>query len=214
MYVTLQNSSDKELVIFWNKWESVVEVGVEQKHEGEGYAVVSNNMMGLDHIERLNIKPKNNLNKEIVIKIKDFIGMVALKFEYRIPPIPISELIGPNQQLWMESATSNTITVQVVEKKESTKEPIVRITDTPLHQKRMSEVKLMAGKIMPGMTRSQVEVWFKTKDGGLQGPSITRYYEDPGVMIDVPYDQTGGNWSKDNRVNGPVKVYADFFHMD
>ena len=72
----------------------------------------------------------------------------------------------------------------------------------------------MAGKIMPGMTRSQVEVWFKTKDGGVQGTSITRYYEDPGVMIDVPYDQTGGNWSKDNRVNGPVKVYADFYHTD
>ena len=112
--ITLQNSSDKELIIFWNKWESIVEVGVQQKHEGEGYAVVSNNTMGLDHIERLNIKPKNNLKKEIFIKIKDFVGMAMLRFEYRIPPIPISELIGPNQQLWMEPAISNTITIQVV----------------------------------------------------------------------------------------------------
>ena len=69
-------------------------------------------------------------------------------------------------------------------------------------------------KIKPGMTRSRVEEWFKQKDGGLQGQTVTRYYEELEVMIEVPYDLTGGAWSKENRVNGPVKVYRSLPHGD
>ena len=82
------------------------------------------------------------------------------------------------------------------------------------YEERLVEVKPLVAKITPGMTRTQVETWLKEKDGGLQGVSVTRYYEQPEVMIEVPFDQTGGDWSQKNRVNGSIKVYRSLQHFD
>lgn len=82
------------------------------------------------------------------------------------------------------------------------------------HEKRLAEVNATVERLKPGTSRAVVERIFTTKDGGLQGPSLTRYYMEPEVMIDVPYDKTGGNWSGENRVNGPVRVYRSMMHLD
>lgn len=71
-----------------------------------------------------------------------------------------------------------------------------------------------ASRIKVGMTRAEVEQIFKTPDGGLQGTAGFRYYEDPEVMIEVPYDQTGGPWSNQKRVIGPVRIYRSAFAPD
>src|SRR5438445_6312448 len=62
--------------------------------------------------------------------------------------------------------------------------------------------------IHPGMTRAEVETWLTSRDGGPQSISQTRYYQAPGWIIEVPYDQTGGTWTLSNRVNGPVNAWA------
>lgn len=90
----------------------------------------------------------------------------------------------------------------------------VATSENVTHEQRLVEVKQRVAQITPGMTRAQVESWFKEKDGGLQGVSVTRYYEPPEVMIEVPFDQTGGDWSQENRVNGPIKVYRSLPHVD
>ena len=82
------------------------------------------------------------------------------------------------------------------------------------HASRMAEVQQLAQSIKIGMTRSEVEKIFSHEDGGLNGDSSTRYYEDPEVMIEVPYDQTGGAWSPQNHVNGEVRVYRSYPHYD
>ena len=71
----------------------------------------------------------------------------------------------------------------------------------------LSEIEVDVIKIKPGgSTRLDVEKIFNEQDGGLQGPSTTRYFEDPDILIDVPYDQTGGPFSHENKVNGSVKI--------
>ncbi|MGD0901004.1 MAG: formylglycine-generating enzyme family protein, partial [Thermoguttaceae bacterium] len=59
------------------------------------------------------------------------------------------------------------------------------------HAKQLAEVRKLAAGINPGTTRAEVERVFRRQDGGLQGPSLTRYYEAPEVLIKVPYDRTG-----------------------
>ena len=61
-------------------------------------------------------------------------------------------------------------------------------------------------QIHPGMTRAEVETMLTDRDGGPQFPSSTRYYQTSGLIVEVPYDQTGGTWTPANRVNGPVHI--------
>lgn len=82
------------------------------------------------------------------------------------------------------------------------------------HEAKLAEVKEKVKRISLGMKRSEVEVLFPEKDGGIQGPSVSRYYEHPEVMIEIPFDRTGGNWSKNNRVTGPPKIYRSLRHID
>jgi len=82
------------------------------------------------------------------------------------------------------------------------------------HKAKLEEVKKKASQVSVGMTRSEVELLFREKDGGVQGPSVSRYYEHPEVMIEIPFDQTGGNWNKDNRVTGEPKIYRSLEHYD
>jgi len=79
---------------------------------------------------------------------------------------------------------------------------------------KLAEVQQKARQLAAGMTRADVEQLFHEQDGGLQGATNTRYYEEPEVMIEVPFDQTGGNWSPGNRIVGPPKIYRNPRHID
>ena len=62
--------------------------------------------------------------------------------------------------------------------------------------------------IKPGMTRLEIESKLTDRDGGPQSINSTRYYRSAGgLIIEVPYDQTGGTWASTNRVNGPVSFW-------
>ena len=84
----------------------------------------------------------------------------------------------------------------------------------PTFEERRGEVQKRVAQIRIGMTRSKVEKIFKQRDGGINGSSSTRYYEGAEVMVEVPYDRTGGAWSPQNRVNGPVIVYRSHQAFD
>jgi len=64
----------------------------------------------------------------------------------------------------------------------------------------------LVGKIQPGLTRASVETWLNEMDGGPQGTDSTRYVIEPDVIVEVPYDQTGGTWTSENRVSAPVRI--------
>jgi len=69
-------------------------------------------------------------------------------------------------------------------------------------------------RIKQGTTRADMRKMFPQEDGGLSGPGSTRYYFGSEVMVEAPYDQTGGAWKPQNKVNGPIKVYRSLMHMD
>lgn len=96
---------------------------------------------------------------------------------------------------------------------------IIRLTpETPnspaAHSERMAKTRLLADSVAIGTTRDEVEKIFTRQDGGVTGPYATRYYMGNEVMVEVPYDETGGRWKPTNRVTGPLKVYKDTFHTD
>ncbi|SRR5258706_3831295 len=64
----------------------------------------------------------------------------------------------------------------------------------------------VVAKIQPGLTRAGVETWLNDRDGGPQGTDSTRYYIHPDIIVEVPYDQTGGTWTPENRVSAPVRI--------
>src|SRR5262249_1404581 len=82
------------------------------------------------------------------------------------------------------------------------------------HEARLAEVTKRASQIKTGMTRLEVEKIFLHPDGGISGPNSSRYYEDPEVKIEVPFDQTGGDWKPQNRVTGPVRIYREPMFAD
>jgi hypothetical protein len=55
---------------------------------------------------------------------------------------------------------------------------------------------------------------FPHEDGGLSGPRATRYYAGDEVMVEVYYDQTGGNWKPENRVTDSPHIYRARQAMD
>jgi hypothetical protein len=80
-------------------------------------------------------------------------------------------------------------------------------TQAVTYEAKLVEVEKKAAQIKVGMKRSEVEALFPTRDGGWHMSYYTRYYEAPEVKIEVPFDETGGAWNKDNLVTGPPKVY-------
>jgi hypothetical protein len=64
----------------------------------------------------------------------------------------------------------------------------------------------LVAKIQPGLTRAGVEAWLNELDGGPQGIDSTRYYLQPDIIVEVPYDQTGGTWTLENRVSAPIRI--------
>jgi hypothetical protein len=67
-----------------------------------------------------------------------------------------------------------------------------------------------------GTTRADVErtLGHPRIDGGIIEIGHTRYYLEPGVLVEVPYDQTGGRDRAQNRVNGPVTVSIGGLSID
>jgi hypothetical protein len=66
--------------------------------------------------------------------------------------------------------------------------------------------KALVSNIHPGLRRADVDAWLKEWDGGPQGIDSTRYFIEPDIIVEVPYDQTGGTWTPENRVCAPVHV--------
>jgi hypothetical protein len=64
----------------------------------------------------------------------------------------------------------------------------------------------LVANIQPGLTRAGVETWLNEMDGGPQGIDSTRYFIQPDIIVEVPYDQTGGTWTSENRVSAPVRI--------
>jgi hypothetical protein len=82
------------------------------------------------------------------------------------------------------------------------------------HAQRMEEARRLVSRIKQGTTRADMRKVFPEEDGGFSGPRSTRYYFGAEVMVEAPYDQTGGAWKPQNKVNGPIKVYRSLKHLD
>lgn len=82
------------------------------------------------------------------------------------------------------------------------------------HNLRLREATILAAAIRRGTPRSDVEKVFPEEDGGISGPGSTRYYLGSQVMVEVPYDQSGGRWQRGNRVRGALRVYRSLPHYD
>ena len=91
---------------------------------------------------------------------------------------------------------------------------LIKVEPAPTFEQHSSRVAEKTAAITNGMTRAEVEKILPAEDGGIQTPDIMRYYEGWEVMVDVPYDQAGGPWKPENRVNGPVHIYRDYFSCD
>jgi len=72
---------------------------------------------------------------------------------------------------------------------------------------RIDEVREIAKSFKIGTSKSDIEKIFKTPDGGLTAVGIVRYYEEPGILIEVHFDNK-------NRLSAPLKVYPGNFHVD
>jgi hypothetical protein len=82
------------------------------------------------------------------------------------------------------------------------------------HAQRMEQARRLVSRIKQGTTRADMRKIFPQEDGGFSGPGSTRYYFGSEVMVEAPYDQTGGAWKPQNKVNGPIKVYRSLKHVD
>ncbi|HEY3268758.1 MAG TPA: hypothetical protein VGM37_17715 [Armatimonadota bacterium] len=87
-------------------------------------------------------------------------------------------------------------------------------TDAMTHEERMRWAERMAAAIRPGTTRADLEKVFPQRDGGLSGPNSTRYYAGAEVMVEAPFDTTGGAVKPTNRVSGSIKVTKSGMHID
>jgi hypothetical protein len=79
---------------------------------------------------------------------------------------------------------------------------------------RLLEAQRLAASVRMDTFREDIEKIFPQEDGGISGPESTRYYLGSEVMVEVPFDQTGGAWSQENKVNGPPRVYSSRMHLD
>ena len=86
--------------------------------------------------------------------------------------------------------------------------------DPATFEQRFEQITALARGITLGTRRADVEKVFPLRDGGLSGPSTQRYYAGSEVMVEAPFDQTGGRWSSENRVTGRLRVYRSSMHFD
>jgi hypothetical protein len=81
-------------------------------------------------------------------------------------------------------------------------------------EQRFVHIAPLAAGIRVGTRRADVEKVFRQRDGGLSVPSRQRYYAGSEVMVEAPFDETGGRWSSENRVTGPLRVWRSSMHFD
>jgi hypothetical protein len=157
----------------------------------------------------------------------------ALCVEYRPDKTGhiVGEVVGGKQRrVAMNIADIRSTAEQIIARKTSAKEaarPLDRLLQniaassggadsqhesTP-YEDRYREARILAGNIRMGTTRADIEKMFPLQDGGLSISSSTRYYLGSEVMVEVPFDPTGGAWKSQNRVNGPLRVYRSFMHI-
>ncbi len=67
-------------------------------------------------------------------------------------------------------------------------------------------MEALQSQIRPGLRRADVEKLLPERAMGIQALALTRYRQEPGYIIDVPYDQSGGSWNDNNRVCGPIVI--------
>jgi len=82
------------------------------------------------------------------------------------------------------------------------------------HEESLKLAKTLIAGIKQGTTRADFEKIFRQQDGGAMGPHDIRYYFGNQVMIHVPFDVTGGNFSPDNRIDGEITIGRDMMHYD
>lgn len=75
------------------------------------------------------------------------------------------------------------------------------------HKQKLKFVKANVERIVVGMTRKDVEKWFNEIDNWDLKKSTTSYYEHPNIIIEIPFDQTGGFLSRKNIVTGEPTIY-------
>ena len=85
---------------------------------------------------------------------------------------------------------------------------------TPTHEERLAVAQELAEAVPIGMTRAQVEKIFPQSDGGIVSSDQGRYYFGSEIMVNVPFDTSGGPFQPENRVKGPLRVYRDTMHYD
>ena len=78
----------------------------------------------------------------------------------------------------------------------------------------LAQAKKQAAQVKRGMSRAAVERLYPHQDGGLSSYELSRYYLGNNIMVDVPFDQHGSEGGKQNRVNGPLRVYLSPPHFD
>lgn len=78
----------------------------------------------------------------------------------------------------------------------------------------MHKIKDLIKKIKIGQERGDIEKIYGTRDGGLQESTLTRYFVQPNIMIEVSFDSTGGPWSPENKVIDVIHVHNENLHID
>ena len=79
---------------------------------------------------------------------------------------------------------------------------------------KLMQAKKQAAEVKRGTTRAAIEKLYPHSDAGLISYALSRYYLGDEVMVEVPFDNQGGAGSKQNRVNGPLRVYLSPPHYN
>ncbi len=78
----------------------------------------------------------------------------------------------------------------------------------------LAQARKQAAQVKLGTSRVAVEKLYPCQDGGLSSYELSRYYLGNNIMVDVPFDQHGGEGRKQNRVSGPLRVYLSPPHFN
>jgi len=171
------------------------------------------------------------LRREVVNEVVDWVTKVALPIHYRPDPIgKIEGRIGEKSSLGatqvvgllrlvlsddQRQTAADQILGQLLKEVATTSATLMAQAPQSLaFDQRRTQIEAIVLNIKRGTSRGEIEKVFPQEDGGLSGPSETRYYAGSEVMVAVPFDQTGGAWKSQNRVNGTIRVYLSLPHFD
>jgi hypothetical protein len=171
------------------------------------------------------------LRRETVNGAVDWVAKVVLPIHYRPDPTgKIEGRIGEKSNLGATQVVSLIRLVlsddrrqneseqelgQLLEEVAATSATLMAQASKSLtFDQRRAQIEEIVLNIKQGTSRGEIEKVFPQEDGGLSGPSETRYYAGAEVMVAVPFDQSGGNWNSQNRVNGMLRIYRSSPHFD